>query len=286
MRVLLRGSAETECPSVERLFAGIYLRGVNLLMLGKRRLMVFQAGAAYVTLPEALGKVTLVAKDAGPPPQPFLGIHTSPAMCLIRSMLQLDLFTPPSPRRPIGMTDVVRTVAKHSKRPRYTFMVLDLIARVARSDGEAGPLVRAGEALVPIREWLAATIAPSAARYHQRRATVEKVRAGLLAAGELPCDPAEAECLVEKLVGERVLESGMTAVSRAVSELVSAGLITRHYQGYCVDHENRGAQRQAVYTVAKDVLAALRPDLGKHASFTPSDSFAIHNRARAARQVR
>lgn len=205
-------------------------------------------------------------------------------MCLIRSMLQLDLFTPPNPHRPIGMTDIVRTVAKHSKRPRYTFMVLDLIARAARSDGEAGPLVRTGEALVPIREWLAATIAPSAARYRQRRATVEKVREGLLAAGELPSDPAEAECLIDKLVGERVLESGMTAVSRAVSELVGAGLITRHYQGYCVDHENRGAQRQAVYTVAQDVLAALRPDLCKRAGSTPSESSASRKRARSARQ--
>ena len=182
-------------------------------------------------------------------------------------MLQLDLFNSSMPHRTLGMPDIVRTVAKHSKRPRYTFMVLDLIARAARADGRAGPLVRAGEALVPIREWLAATIAPSAARYHQRRATIDKVRAGLVARGEMPENPVQAERLVDQLVGERVLESGMTAVSRAVSELVSAGLITRHYQGYCVDHENRGAQRQAVYTVTEEVLAALRPDCAKDYSY-------------------
>lgn len=55
----------------------------------------------------------------------------------------------------------------------------------------------------------------------------------------------------------RILRSGRTNVSRAVSDLVRAGLLRRHYQGYRVDHLNRGAQRQAVYTIAPEVQIAL-----------------------------
>ncbi|BAV66785.1 MULTISPECIES: hypothetical protein [Sphingomonadales] len=176
-------------------------------------------------------------------------------------MFQQDLFAPPPARRTIGIPDIVRTIAEHSARPRYTFMVLDLISRVARANGQAGPLVRDGEALVPIREWLATAIAPSGARYHQRRATAGKVRAALAAKGELPADTAEAERIVEAQVSERIRDTGMTAISRAVSELVRAGLIERHYQGFLVDHENRGAQRHAVYTITPAVRAALHPNV-------------------------
>lgn len=188
------------------------------------------------------------------------GIHKSATLCLIRSMLQQDLFALPA-FQPTTIPGIVRTIAEHSARPRYTFMVLDLIARAARPNGQAGPLVREGEALVPIREWLAETIAPSGARYHHRRATTEKIRAALDAKGALPEDPAEAERVVDAHVSERVRETGMTAISRAVSELVRAGLIKRHYQGCWVDHENRGAQRHAVYTVMDEVRAALHPSI-------------------------
>jgi hypothetical protein len=184
---------------------------------------------------------------------------------LFRSMFQPDLFAPATHPATViqttGMPDIIRVIAAHSARPRYTFMVLDLITRVARTDGQAGPLVRDGEALVPIREWLAAVIAPSAARHHQRRATANKVRAALSATGELPTDPGEAERLVNVHVSERILETGMTAISRAVSELVRAGLIKRHYQGYVIDHENRGAQRHAVYTVPPAIRVALQSNM-------------------------
>lgn len=180
-------------------------------------------------------------------------------------MLQFDLFAPsiptPAPAPVVGLPDIVRIIAEHSGRPRYTFMVLDLIARAARTNGEAGPLVREGEVLVPIREWLAAAIAPSGARHHQRRATADKVRAALAAKGELPGDPVEAARRVDAELSERIRETGMTAISRAVSELVKAGLIRRHYQGFFVDHENRGAQRHAVYTVTDAVRAALQPSI-------------------------
>ncbi|MDO6414366.1 hypothetical protein Q4F19_08235 [Sphingomonas sp. BIUV-7] len=36
-----------------------------------------------------------------------------------------------------------------------------------------------------------------------------------------------------------------------------ARLVTRHYHGYRIDHSNRGAQREAVYTIAPDVRLTL-----------------------------
>ena len=186
-----------------------------------------------------------------------MGIHKDSRLCLIRSMLELPLIQPSAIERGLDLPGIMRTIADNSARPRYTFMVLDLIARVAGRGGAAGPLVRDGEQLVPIREWLSAAIAPSAARHHYRKATIETVRRDLASRGLLPADPQEAERTVECEVADRVRLSGMTAVSRAVSELVKAGLVKRHYQGFRVDHCNRGAQRQAVYTVPPHVLAAL-----------------------------
>jgi len=230
--------------------------------------------------------VTLVAKACFPLCVSNWGIHKSPALCLIRSMFQPDLFAPSIPTEAqapaVGLPDIVRMIAEHSARPRYTFMVLDLIARVARSNGQAGPLVRDREALVPIREWLATTIAPSGARHHQRRANAGKVRAALAARGELPADPAEADRLVVAEVSERIRETGMTAVSRAVSELVKAGLIQRHYQGYLVDHENRGAQRHAVYTVTAAVRTALHPSIATSENQRKFYTRGMHGQPRAA----
>src|SRR3546814_16729742 len=133
-----------------------------------------------------------------------------------------------------------------SARPLYTVMVLDLMSRVSLANGQAGQLVLDGEALVPIREWLATAIAPSGARYHQRRATAGKVRAALAAKGELPADPAEAERSVEAKVSERIRDTGMTAIRRAGSELGRAVLIERHYQGFLGDLENRGVQGNGI----------------------------------------
>src|SRR3546814_12015244 len=132
-----------------------------------------------------------------------------------------------------------------SARPLYTVMVLDLMSRVSLANGQAGQLVLDGEALVPIREWLATAIAPGGARYHQRRATAGKVRAALAAKGELPADTAEAERIVEAPVSERIRDTGMTASSRAVSGPVRAGLYERHRQGLLVAAETGWGQPRA-----------------------------------------
>lgn len=153
-------------------------------------------------------------------------------------------------------------LARSSTRPRYAFMLLNLIAEVARQDGSAGPMVTDGRGLKLLRDWLCDALTPMGGRDPRRRALAERVREELAAAGKLPADPAAASAMVDEEVKLRVRASGKTNLSRAVSELVAAGLLRRHYQGYRVDHHNRGAQRQAVYTltgVARTLLAARRP---------------------------
>jgi hypothetical protein len=166
----------------------------------------------------------------------------------------------PAPSRDtarLDMPDVLARVATASARPRYTFMVLNLIARVADASGSAGPYVCEKDRAVPIRDWLCDAMSPMAARDHRRVAIVAQAEAALAAEGRLPLDPDAARAAIDREVRERVRASGRTAISRAVSELVKAGLVRRHYQGYRVDHANRGAQRQAVYTVLPAVRAAL-----------------------------
>lgn len=162
----------------------------------------------------------------------------------------------------LDLPGVLARVATASARPRYTFMVLNLIARAAGANGSAGPYVREEDRAVPIRDWLCDAMTPMAARDHRRLAIATQVQAELVAKGRLPPDPRAARAAIDEEVRERVRASGKTAVSRAVSELVKAGLVRRHYQGYRVDHVNRGAQRQAVYTV----LPAVRAALGRSAS--------------------
>lgn len=134
-------------------------------------------------------------------------------------------------------------------RPRYAFMLLTLIADVAKPDGSAGPMVRVGKALVPLRDWLCDALTPMGHRDPRRVALVERVREELRKEERLTGDAAVDEALVQDEVRARVRASGKTNLSRAASELVKAGLLKRHYQGYRVDHLNRGAQRQAVYTL-------------------------------------
>lgn len=168
---------------------------------------------------------------------------------------QSDLFAA-SPR--LGMPDVIERISVHSRRPRYAFMVLNLIARAAGQGDSAGPYVQDGDRRVQIRDWLCDALIPIAHRDARRRAIVGQVRDELRYRAALPSDAAEAERLVEEEVRQRVRQSGRCNVSRAVSDLVRAGLLRRHYQGYRVDHANRGGHREAVYTLTPDARIALR----------------------------
>lgn len=149
---------------------------------------------------------------------------------------------------------ILSCLAAQSRRPRYAFMVLNLISEVADEKGKAGPFVARGPAPVPIRDWLCEQLMPLSSRDDRRRRLRESVAAGLAERRAGPID----EALVEAAVHERALAVGKTNVSRAVTELVSAGLLRRHYAGWCKDHANRGGGRHAVYTVEAEALSALR----------------------------
>jgi hypothetical protein len=157
----------------------------------------------------------------------------------------------------VALPDLVKRVSQVSKRPRYVLLILNLIAKAAGENGSLGPYVRSDADQVPVRDWLCRALAPLANRDCRRTAMIASVRlesAAKAKAAESAADLAQQQ---DEEIEARILRSGRTNVSRAVSDLVRAGLLHRHYQGYRVDHPNRGAQREAVYTIAPDVRLAL-----------------------------
>lgn len=167
-----------------------------------------------------------------------------------------------APRQTSDLSLLLDQLAKVSTRPRYAFMLLNLIADVARADGSAGPYVRGDNSLMPLRDWLSDALTPMGGRDPKRQALMARVRGELENSGHLPTDPAKALAVIEGEVRYRVRASAKTNLSRAVTELVKAGLLRRHYQGYRVDHFNRGGQRHAVYTItgrAKCLLGRQSP---------------------------
>lgn len=179
---------------------------------------------------------------------------------------QADLFDQSRPSAPPAaipapvkakLVDLVDRIAAVTRRPRYALLVLELLAREAGPSGSVGPYVRTEEGRVPVRDWLCQTLAPLARRDCRRIAMIEAVRTEVSSTAGAASDPAELERACEAQIQARIIRSGRTSVSRAVSDLVKAGLLRRHYQGYRVDHCNRGAQREAVYTVLPEVRQAL-----------------------------
>lgn len=176
---------------------------------------------------------------------------------MIRPMFQTSL-TADHDARPLDMPGLVELLSHSSSRPRYAYMVLDLIAKVAGPNGSAGPLVIHDGSAISIREWLCDALAPMGSSYPRRMALAARLREEMADAGILSADPHEAAREIDNEVRARVRASGKTNVSRAVSDLVRAGMLHRHYQGYRVDHHNRGGQRQAVYTLSPVVRKLLQ----------------------------
>ena len=180
-------------------------------------------------------------------------------------MIQPDLFAPVAlptgsvrvAERPGDLSDLLDRLTATCERPRYNYMLLTLIAEASAESGRAGPFVRIDGERVAIRDWLSDAMNPVGRREPRRLSMVARVRAELAAAGGLPGDARLAEQVVDMEVKTRLRQSGRTNVSRAVSELVRAGLIQRYYKGDYIDHHNRGGRRQAVYTISKDVRRAL-----------------------------
>lgn len=160
--------------------------------------------------------------------------------------------------RGLDLPGIIERIADVSPRPRYAFMVLNLIAKAAnKANGSAGPYVFENDRRILLRDWLCDSLVPMARRDARRRTIVSEVTATLASQNALPSDKGEAARMVDAEVRERVRRSGRCNVSRAVSDLVRAGLVRRHYQGFRVDHHNRGAQREAVYTITDVAAAAL-----------------------------
>lgn len=177
---------------------------------------------------------------------------------------QPDLFETSPPAAKVIKTaaapklpDVVDRISAVTRRPRYALLVLNLIAKAAGANGSLGPYVETGEGRVPVRDWLCQSLAPLARRDCRRRAMVEAVKTEVMARVDSPRDPVELEREFDEQIQARIIRSGRTSVSRAVSDLVKAGVLRRHYQGVRVDHPNRGAQREAVYTITMEARGAL-----------------------------
>lgn len=157
----------------------------------------------------------------------------------------------------VALPDLVERVSQVSKRPRYVLLVLNLIAKAAEENGSLGPYVQCEAGKVPVRDWLCQALAPLANRDCRRGAMIAAIRSELTAKADASKNTGDLAQQENEEIEARILRSGRTNVSRAVSDLVRAGLLHRHYQGYRVDHPNRGAQREAVYTIAPDVRLAL-----------------------------
>lgn len=165
---------------------------------------------------------------------------------------------------------ILAALASVSRRPRYSFLVLGLIAEAARPDGQAGPWVevqpapedeptqrqpqedptKAGQGpRLALRDWLARQLVPLAGRDHRRASLRARIAARIGSS-----DPAE----IDAALAQEALTIGKANVSRAVSDLVRAGLVRRHYAGRVTDHCNRGGRRLAVYQIEPPILNAIR----------------------------
>lgn len=159
---------------------------------------------------------------------------------------------PLEPAANCDIAAVLERLAQVSSRPRYAFMLLNLIAQVAGPEGRAGPWIRRDDELVSLRDWLCDALTPMVRRSRRDVALAERVRKDLARSGALPRDAQDAQRAVAEEMQLRIRTAGKSNLSRAVSELVNAGFLRRHYQGYCIDHQNRGGRRHAVYTLVGD----------------------------------
>ena len=154
-----------------------------------------------------------------------------------------------------GIGAIFAILAARSSRPRYTFLVLQLVAEAANEKGRAGPFVPCGDARMTLRDWLCTQLMPMSERDGRRAALRARIVENL--ADRLTGDPEVDQKLIASTIDDHVLTIGRANVSRAISDLVGAGFVRRHYAGYRTNHENRGGGRHAVYIVETHILAAL-----------------------------
>ena len=114
--------------------------------------------------------------------------------------LQPDLFDTAEPTQSgvaerLNLPDLIERIADASPRPRYAFMVLNLIAKVANNNnGSAGPYVVEQDRRIPLRDWLCDSLVPMAKRDARRLAIVEEVRGTLTRTDERLASRAGSSC--------------------------------------------------------------------------------------------
>jgi hypothetical protein len=150
---------------------------------------------------------------------------------------------------------IYATLAKVSNRPHYAFLVLQLVTEAANARGRAGPLVGTGDGVTLLRDWLCTQLLPIGERDGRRAAFRARVIENLQ--GQLMGELAHDNLLIDDAVEEQVLAVGRANISRAISDLVRAGFLSRHYAGYATNHANHGGRRHAVYVVDPQILPAL-----------------------------
>ena len=155
-----------------------------------------------------------------------------------------------------GVGGIYAVLAEVSSRPRYAFLVLQLVAEAADGRGQAGPFVCRDGKPALLRDWLCTQLLPMSEQPARRAALRARVAATLK--DQLTGDAEHDATRIDAAVEEQVQAVGRANVSRAISDLVRAGLMTRHYAGYATNHKNRGGGRHAVYVVKPGVLALLR----------------------------
>src|SRR5204863_144177 len=83
------------------------------------------------------------------------------------------------PTRPLDLPAILERLTIVCERPRYSFMVLNLIAQASAQTGSAGPYIREGDRRIPVRDWLCDALVPVAQRDPRRLAIADKVRQDL-----------------------------------------------------------------------------------------------------------
>lgn len=156
----------------------------------------------------------------------------------------------------MNVGQILDRLADFSSRPRYAFAVLNLLVEQAGPGGKAGPFVRDGDELLPLRAYIGKRLARISGRHHRRRLVEKRVREAL--ADKLPHDLFEAQRLIDAAVDEHVRTTGADNFSRVVGDLERAGYLRRFYEGYRTNHANRGGMRNLVCVLDADVAAALR----------------------------
>ena len=127
---------------------------------------------------------------------------------------QADLFETAEPGQgdppeSLDLAALIERIADISARPRYAFMVLNLIAKAAgKNSGSAGPCVIDGDRRIALRDWLCDCLIPMAKRDARRLAIVKEVRAALIENSGLPADPHEAAQIIDEHVRARVRHPG------------------------------------------------------------------------------